>query len=285
MEKDKKIRNEEIFAKRIEEVEIHTMAEINPMQSKDDFVALKYSIEQIGQQEPVVMFKGKLVDGRNRLKAIKELYNEVAEEEKFKYRMVKYKKLPTTLSISELEEIIIGKETRRHKTSTQKAVQAMNYYIKKTEEGIDINMTKVGKIFGASQAQLSRAITCRKAAGELVIQRLFNGEKITISKSKKDGTIYKTQTDSLDAITKYYNAINKSNALGRSSEQTISSIELSYSQILATEIIDDMSYDGINYLINILESNKDTLKVNYNVTKMKTVTGLETVSTINKDSQ
>lgn len=274
MNKDKKIKNEEIFAKRIEEVEIHEVASINPMQNENDFIALKYSIEQIGQQDPVVMFKGKLVDGRNRLKAIKELYNEVSEEEKFKYRVVKYKKLPTTLSMLELEEIIIGKEVRRHKTSTQKAVQAMNYYIKKTKENIDINMTKVGKIFGTSQAQLSRAITCRKAAGELIIQRLFNGEKITIKKAKKDGTIYETQTDSLDAITKYYNAINRSNVLGGSSEQTISPIELSYSQIIATELIEDMSYDGIRYLISILESRKDISKVNYNIEKMKITTEL-----------
>jgi len=257
--KSKKI---EIFSISLNEIEIHILADMNPMQSEEDFLALKYSIEQIGQLEPVLMFKGKLVDGRNRLKALKELYAET-QNEKFKY--IKYKKLPTTLSKEELEEIIIAKETRRHKTPVQKAIQALNYYDAKEKMNENINMRKVGKIFGVSASQISKVLSLRKVAGEAVLQKLFNGGSIPIKKTKKDGTIYTVNSTSPDAIRKYYQGlINVVNDI-----ETIDALELAYIQLKATEILDILSFDGISHYISIIEQNRDRFKTSYDEEKIK----------------
>ena len=265
MTKNKQIKVEKIFASLIDNIVIHEIAKMNPLHSEEDFVALKYSIKQIGQQEPVILFKGKMIDGVNRLRALKELRAEASNEERYKYEKITYKNLAGTLSMEEVEAIVIGKETRRHKTPTQKAIQAMNYYIKKTSEQTNINMKEAGKIFGISSAQISRAIICRKFAGEAVVQHLFMGKKIPIKKAKRDGTIYETQSDSLDAISKYYRSLTEPQD---TSEATLDAIEMSYAQLKATELIDDLSGAGITYIVSILEKTKDASKLGCNKKKM-----------------
>ena len=57
-----------------ENVEIHPAANIMPMMSEEQFEALKASIKKAGKlQDPIEMLEGKLLDGRNRLKACQEL--------------------------------------------------------------------------------------------------------------------------------------------------------------------------------------------------------------------
>lgn len=265
MTKNKQIKVEKIFASLIDNIVIHEIAKMNPLHSEEDFVALKYSIKQIGQQEPVILFKGKMIDGVNRLRALKELRAEASNEERYKYEKITYKNLAGTLSMEEIEAIVIGKETRRHKTPTQKAIQAMNYYIKKTSEQTNINMKEAGKIFGISSAQISRAIICRKFAGEAVVQHLFMGKKIPIKKAKRDGTIYETQSDSLDAISKYYRNLTEPQD---TNEATLDAIEMSYAQLKATELIDDLSGAGITYIVSILEKTKDASKLGCSKKKM-----------------
>ena len=41
--------------------------------NSDEFNALKQSIQRNGQSEPILLFQGKVVDGRHRLKACQEL--------------------------------------------------------------------------------------------------------------------------------------------------------------------------------------------------------------------
>ena len=57
-----------------DKVEIHPAAKIMPMMPKEQFEALKASIKKAGKlQDPIEMLEGKLLDGRNRLKACQEL--------------------------------------------------------------------------------------------------------------------------------------------------------------------------------------------------------------------
>ena len=52
---------------------VHPAADIFPMMIVDDYERLKQDIATKGQQEPIVSWRGQLIDGRNRLKACLEL--------------------------------------------------------------------------------------------------------------------------------------------------------------------------------------------------------------------
>ena len=52
---------------------IHEVCAIFPMMNPDEFAGLKADIKTNGQREPVWTHQGKIIDGRNRLKACQEL--------------------------------------------------------------------------------------------------------------------------------------------------------------------------------------------------------------------
>lgn len=52
---------------------VHPAADIFPMLDEDAYQRLKADIEENGMKEPLVYYQGQLVDGRNRLRACKEL--------------------------------------------------------------------------------------------------------------------------------------------------------------------------------------------------------------------
>jgi ParB-like chromosome segregation protein Spo0J len=54
-------------------VEIHAAANIVPLLDGADYEALKADIHQNGQQIPITIWKGEVLDGRNRLRVCKEL--------------------------------------------------------------------------------------------------------------------------------------------------------------------------------------------------------------------
>ena len=54
-------------------MEFHEIANIFPMMTGDDYNALKDDIEANGLIESVVIYEGKILDGRNRYRACKEL--------------------------------------------------------------------------------------------------------------------------------------------------------------------------------------------------------------------
>lgn len=59
------------------EWEIHPLANAFPMHSEDEFKALCKDIHAKGQQEPIKICRGRIIDGRNRYKACKKLGLEI----------------------------------------------------------------------------------------------------------------------------------------------------------------------------------------------------------------
>lgn len=55
------------------EYEIHPAAEIFPLMSGEEFDSLAADIQKHGLREPIVLFEGKVLDGRNRLRACQQL--------------------------------------------------------------------------------------------------------------------------------------------------------------------------------------------------------------------
>jgi ParB-like chromosome segregation protein Spo0J len=56
-----------------QELEFHRFANLLPAMSPQEFEDLKKSIETVGLQEPITLYQGKILDGRNRYKACRDL--------------------------------------------------------------------------------------------------------------------------------------------------------------------------------------------------------------------
>lgn len=93
-------------------IEAHKFADIFPMIEGESFENLKKDIQDNGLQQTIILFEGKILDGRNRFRACKELGIEPRFEE--------YK------GSKPLEFVISGNLHRRHLTESQKAVIAQD---------------------------------------------------------------------------------------------------------------------------------------------------------------
>ena len=93
--------------------EIHPAAELFPMMSDIEFNGLKADIKQHGQRDDIMIWKGQLVDGRNRLRACDELGIE-----------------PSLCEMSEeldpVDWVLSHNLYRRHLTTAQRAMVATN---------------------------------------------------------------------------------------------------------------------------------------------------------------
>ncbi len=167
-----------------------------------------------------------------------------------------------TTDLRTLDANFLHGEYKEYKTPVQKSIQALNYYTVKAELGENINMREAAKKFAVSVSAVSKILSLKKVAGELVVQTLFNGDSIPITALKKDGTIFTKHSTSPDAIRKHYQEMLD----GTNSEykDTIEAQEMAYAQLEITRLLSIMSHDGIKYLISGLERLKDTNKTSYN---------------------
>lgn len=94
-------------------MEIHPAAELFPMMSETEFQAMKEDIRLHGQNDDVLIWDGKLLDGRNRLRACTELGIEPGWSE-----------LPST--IDPVAWVLSHNLHRRHLTTAQRAMVATN---------------------------------------------------------------------------------------------------------------------------------------------------------------
>lgn len=64
---------EQIIIQPDQKLQIHPAAKLMPLMTAEEWTQLKIDIEENGQREPVVLYQGQLLDGRNRLKVCREL--------------------------------------------------------------------------------------------------------------------------------------------------------------------------------------------------------------------
>ncbi|MDD3602592.1 MAG: ParB N-terminal domain-containing protein [Sulfurovum sp.] len=65
--------NNEVLTKKIEDLTLHELANEHPKMTEVEYQRLCESIEEIGQLEPILIYKNKIVDGRHRFWAIESL--------------------------------------------------------------------------------------------------------------------------------------------------------------------------------------------------------------------
>ena len=162
----------------------HALADSHPGYTEGQFLALKLDIEKHGQKVPATFYRGKLVDGRHRLRAVKELNIDT----------LLFVSLPNNLTLAEVKDEVLATEVRRHQSPTQLAIKAYRFW--KIES---ITQEEAVKVVGASATNLKLVNKLVKYGRLDIIDILESGGKVDTGL----GINYERLTDSLSAIVKY----------------------------------------------------------------------------------
>ena len=168
----------------VETIEQHKLADSHPEYTVGQFDALKLDIETNGQLVPITLYRGKLVDGRHRLRVLRELNS----------LTVTCISLPNNLTLAQVKERVLSTEIRRHQSPTQLAIKAYRRWKhqKCTQE-------EAVRLAGASATNLKLVNRLAKYGRLDIIDLLEAGGKVDTGL----GINYERLTDSLSAIVKY----------------------------------------------------------------------------------
>ena len=146
-----------------------SMAGLVPMASEADQVALNDDIAENGQKDPIVLWRGEIVDGRCRQKALQLIHGPVI-----------YKELDPELSEEDVRVVVKSLNTRRSLTLTQKGMVAAYDSLKPNSNSIPV----VAKSWGVGRGTVDNARYIIKQ-DDRIAKRLFDGESVDIV--NKDG--------------------------------------------------------------------------------------------------
>lgn len=164
----------------ITEITLHELTNTHPVMTDKQFNAFKADIRNNGQLVPVLVYRGKIVDGRHRYRALLEIG----------ISTIKINRLSNNMTITEVKEIINSTETRRHQTPTQLAIKAYKLYTGGMKRAKAVNST------GCSNTNLKYVINIINLGREDIINLLTDGYKYNVSNDAR----FVKMTDSLSAI-------------------------------------------------------------------------------------
>lgn len=183
----------------------HEFANIFPMMGNKEHKELTKDIKQYGQQDPIILFEGRILDGRNRFKACKDAGVE-----------------PTTIEFKgkdALQYVMSTNLKRRHLTDSQKAVVGRRYkvyYSKIFPQGknhlepvpsAESNRDKAGEVVGVSGRYIDMADVVIEKNPELE-EKIMSGEikvktayrEIKLEEQRKEVEKIKEVTGEYDVI-------------------------------------------------------------------------------------
>jgi len=197
----------------VDELQEHYLSKINPLMREHDYIALMISLEQYGQLEPIWLFRGKVIDGRHRLKALKEIGS----------KTIKANELYHLYSKEQLKELLIMKHTHRSEDAMDKAIKAFREYKELLQKGEEITKIVIEKKYGAKSRAITRLETIHQyLGGDETLAMLFSGKLLKYT--DEQGKVKATR--SLDKL--YSLALKKKNELKEEmyfKEQTDTNIE------------------------------------------------------------
>ena len=172
---------------------IHDLAGLVPLASAAEQAALTLDISDNQQKEPIVLWKGDVIDGRCRQQALTTLgFN------------IMYKELSDDLTEEEVSVYVKSVNTRRNLTHTQKTISACRQSLKPNSPKI----LDIAKAWSISKNLLENARVIAKEYPEF-IEPLFNGGSVeiisadgNIVSSNKISTIYAFIAREKDKATK-----------------------------------------------------------------------------------
>ncbi|HEY9129070.1 MAG TPA: ParB/RepB/Spo0J family partition protein [Sulfurovum sp.] len=150
----------------------HDIANIYPMAQLDEFELLKQSLRDRGQEMPIVLYEGKILDGRNRYKACNELGIEPV-----------YREFEGTYDDA-LDYSIELNSGRRNLDKSQKAMTAAYSIEKSRLDGSNkIKIKDAVRIYSVSDRYIKDALYILDN-NEKIAQQVFDGLE-TITKARK----------------------------------------------------------------------------------------------------
>lgn len=149
---------------------IHELANRYPMMSDEERAELKQSLITIGQQNPITLYKGEIIDGRNRYLILQELYEKrkLIFEPKFREYNGNVADLPKIVEALNVH--------RRHLSPSQKAAIGVKNHLRiekdsaktRQEKGVSLKIGEGGKtseaiakIVGVSTTYIEKAMKVR----------------------------------------------------------------------------------------------------------------------------
>lgn len=165
---------------KLSELSLHRITETHPKMNEDQYKAFKADIAN-GQKLPVFVYRGKIVDGRHRYRALSEL----GVDE------IKVIHLANNTTMAEIAGLADSTEMRRHQTPTQLAIKGYKLY----KLG-GLNQKESAAAAGCSLANLKHIVSLESMGRVDLVDWLWIGNKVDVS---RDGRFNK-MTDSLLAI-------------------------------------------------------------------------------------
>lgn len=147
----------------------HAVAAANPMMTEVQYRSLKADIEKRGQQVEILLYRNKIVDGRNRVKALRELGQLTVKAGIIKHKTTE----------QELKEIVAMAETRRHQSDTQRAIGALTLV-----HTTNLKQAEAAQKMGVSLRNVELASAIYKIA-PLLMHPLHMGEYYILSTGRK----------------------------------------------------------------------------------------------------
>jgi len=149
------------------------LAGLVPMASEAEQAVLTADILANGLREPVVLWKGEIIDGRCRQQAC------LASG-----KAIMAKELDDTLTEEEVRIFVKSVNTRRNLTHTQKVMSACRESLRPGSA----SATKIAKAWGISRTLIANARFITEQAPDSAI-KLFNGEAIAVVDSSGVATV------------------------------------------------------------------------------------------------
>lgn len=150
---------------------IHPIANKNPSMGETDFELFKKNVKELGYiTTAIVIFRGKVVDGRHRLKASEELG----------FTEIPCRIIPNNTKLTDIQEkLIMTQEVRRHQTPTQRTCSAVLEYYRIKESGQKTTQQIVATTNEISVFLLKNALFIYKNNRE-IFDALLNGNSIKV---------------------------------------------------------------------------------------------------------
>jgi len=172
--------------------ELMELNKLDPYPTEDELYALGNSIISTGfnnKTDPIVIYKGKIADGKSRFKAMKRI-----KSNEFHIAII-----PSETKESEVNDFIMKTQTRRDKTKTQKAISAYMYH----KLSPTSRLYEVAKLYGISERSVKSVRFLDVAGFSDVIDTLHQGGVYTYEAfNNSTGEVTPKKTTSVSVVEK-----------------------------------------------------------------------------------
>ena len=208
---------------------IHPEAEKVASMTAERFEAFKLDIETNGQLDPVILYRNRIVDGRNRHRALTML----------NITTIKVMRMNNNSTIEQIRSLVQSKENRRHETVSQIAITAYKYMNSTT--GTNISRAEAGEKFGVNVKRISEVKSIAETYGRAdIIEILFNGEKFDTGEAN-----IPFWTDSLGTIIRWLTANGTVRGSGNVKPKVSKRTELTEDeQVIANEFLNAINAEN-----------------------------------------